>query len=102
MRGLWTMWRREVGAFFLSPVAYVVLSFFLVIMGFSLWWTVGLLSKGLLQGTSQATMLNDLFSGFFFWLGNLIVVPLITMRARDGCGQACYFPTVLDPYSNHT
>jgi len=81
MKGLLTMWKREVNGFFLSPVAYIVTCFFLVIMGFALWWTVGLLSKGALTGITQATMLNDLFSGFFFWLGNLIVVPLITMRS---------------------
>jgi len=72
-----TLWRKELGAYFLSPIAYVVTIFFLVITGFSFW----LLATVLAEGPGGVTVLQALFDSLFFWIGLLIVVPVITMRA---------------------
>jgi len=76
MRTFLTIWKREVDSFFLSPVAYTVMVFFLLILGFGFWFEANLMSTGY----NGITVLKEIFGGFFFWLANLIVVPLITMR----------------------
>lgn len=76
MRGFLTLWRREIAAYFLSPIAYVMMIFFLVVMGFSFW----LLADLLVQGEVGTTVMKELFGSIFFWIAMLIVVPVLTMR----------------------
>jgi ABC-2 type transport system permease protein len=76
MRSFLTLWRRELAAYFLSPIAYVMMIFFLVVMGFSFW----LLASVLAQGPAGVTIMKELFSSIFFWIAMLIVVPVLTMR----------------------
>ncbi len=76
MRSFFTLWRRELAAYFLSPIAYVMMIFFLVVTGFSFW----LLTSVLVQGSAGATIMKELFSSIFFWIAMLIVVPVLTMR----------------------
>ncbi|HBA84618.1 MAG TPA: hypothetical protein DCZ95_11030 [Verrucomicrobia bacterium] len=76
MRCFLPLWRRELAAYFLSPIAYVVTIFFLVVMGFSFW----LLASILVQGEGGVTVMKELFGSVFFWLALLVVVPLLTMR----------------------
>ena len=76
MNAFLTLWRKEVGSYFLSPIAYVVTIFFLVVMGFSFW----MMASALVQGPTGVTVMNELFASFFFWLTLLIVVPVLTMR----------------------
>lgn len=76
MRTFLVLWRRELAAYFLSPIAYVVALFFLVIMGFSFWFLVAVL----VQGEAGVTVMNELFGSIFFWLATLTVTPLLTMR----------------------
>jgi ABC-2 type transport system permease protein len=76
MRGFLTLWRKELAAYFFSPIAYVMMIFFLVVTGFSFW----LLASVLAQGPSGATIMKELFSSIFFWIAMLIVVPVLTMR----------------------
>ena len=76
MRAFFTMWRRELNGYFLSPIAYVVTIFFLVVMGFSFWMLASVLS----HGSAGVTVMNELFGSFFFWLTMLTVAPLLTMR----------------------
>ena len=40
MRSFFTLWRREFSAIFLSPIAYVMLMFFLLVTGFGFYWLV--------------------------------------------------------------
>ena len=63
-------------AYFLSPLAYVVMIFFLVIMGYSFWFLASLLAGG----QANVSVMNELFGSFFFWLPMLIVSPVLTMR----------------------
>lgn len=70
--------QRELQAYFLSPLAYVVLTVFLLINGFVFWLIVSFLSDP--RAAFGAPL--ELFFGqtFFFWLVLLFVVPVLTMR----------------------
>ncbi len=46
MRTFLTLWRKELGSYFLSPIAYVTIIFFLVVMGFSFWILASVLVSG--------------------------------------------------------
>ncbi len=76
MRAFFTLWRRELGAFFLSPIAYVMAIFFLVVMGFSFWFLARVFTLGLVG----VPVMSQLFGSLFFWIPFLIVVPVLTMR----------------------
>lgn len=77
MRSFTVLWRRELGAYFLSPIAYVTMMFFLVVMGFSFWF----LARVLADGAAGVSIMKILFGeSIFFWISLLVVVPLITMR----------------------
>jgi len=69
-----TLLRRELNAYFASVLGYVVLMFFLVVMGV----TFGVVVRYLNSGPTQFTAMKILFS--MFWLPSLVVVPMITMR----------------------
>jgi len=66
--------RRELNAYFASVLGYVVLMFFLVVMGVTFGVIVGYLSRA----PTQFTAMKIMFS--MFWLPSLVVVPMITMR----------------------
>ncbi len=74
MRNVPTLLRRELGAYFASVVGYVVIMFFLLVMGIFFALVVSYLSR---QPT-QMTAMKLVFS--MFWLPGLVVVPAITMR----------------------
>ncbi len=74
MRNVPTLLRREMGSYFASVIGYVIMMFFLLVMGVSFAVVVGYLNRG----PTQLTPMQFLFS--MFWLPSLIVVPVITMR----------------------
>jgi len=76
MKRILAIWTRELASYFLAPMAYVVMIFFLVVMGFSFW----LLASVLSQGVRGGPVMNELFASIFFWLTILITIPVITMR----------------------
>lgn len=76
MRPFLLIWRREVQAFFLSPLAYAVGIFFLLVMGYSFWLMTSLLS----EGPAGISAVGELFGSFLFWMPMLVVPPLLTMR----------------------
>ena len=76
MKTFLILWRKELAAYFLSPIAYVVMIFFLIVMGFSFW----LLASVLAQGAAGLSVMSELFGSIFFWITLLVVVPVITMR----------------------
>ena len=57
MKRFLILWRKEVATYFLSPIGYIVMIFFLVVMGFSFWLLVNVLS----QGTEGGAVMNELF-----------------------------------------
>ncbi|QHI68211.1 ABC transporter permease [Tichowtungia aerotolerans] len=72
MRSFLTLWRREFSALFLSPIAYVMLMFFLLVTGCGFYW---LIKENLeLLHSIQGLMV-------VIWACMLIVIPILTMRS---------------------
>lgn len=70
--------RRELAAYFLSPVSYLVLTLFLVVEGYSFWLFTELLSG---RDTPHGAVLQYFFGGtFLYWLFVMFLVSVITMR----------------------
>jgi ABC-type transport system involved in multi-copper enzyme maturation permease subunit len=91
--------RREFSAYFLSPVAYVVLVVFLAVLGCRFYLTLDQLTATGPRGTEypmqfmfnllsaegesitfSRSRLPELLSGVAFWLVYLLIPPLLTMR----------------------
>ena len=66
---------RELESLFFSPLAYIVLTVFLVLSGVSFW--AALVAGG---GIVTDTIAYFLGNGPFFWICLLLVPPLVTMR----------------------
>jgi len=77
MKPLLTLWRREVADYLVSPVAYILGTVFLVVMGVGFWF---LANVRLTSGASVYDLLQGLYGGVA-WLAMLMVVPLLSMRA---------------------
>lgn len=71
MRCFFALWRREFAAMFLSPIAYVMLMFFLLVTGCSFYWIV-----------KENQELNSAIQGLMIviWGCMLVVIPVLTMR----------------------
>ena len=71
MRCFFSLWRREFAAIFLSPIAYVMLMFFLLVTGFGFYWLV-----------EENLHLNRGIQGLMIviWASMLVVIPMLTMR----------------------
>ncbi|MBW7907769.1 MAG: ABC transporter permease [Kiritimatiellae bacterium] len=76
MSAFLTLWRKELTTYFLSPIAYIVMIFFLVVMGA----IFSLLVSVLAEGPAGVTVMNLLFGSPFFWMTMLVLIPLLTMR----------------------
>jgi ABC-2 type transport system permease protein len=87
MRNIWIIWRKELNSYFVSPIAYLLLTMFAVIFGFFFWNALGyFVLMGMeeqMRGQAMPMNLNEqiirpLLSnasviGLFF-------IPMITMR----------------------
>ncbi|MDP9291827.1 MAG: hypothetical protein M3O82_05630, partial [Verrucomicrobiota bacterium] len=76
MRKFFILLEREVRSYFYSPIAYVVLCFFLLLTGFNFYAGVSLLNRG----PSAVTVVEAFFNTVLFWFGFVLIFPLITMR----------------------
>lgn len=78
MNGFRATLARELRAYFLSPLAWVISTLFLIVNGFVFWLLVTYLNNP--QAPIGAPL--ELFFGqtVFFWLVLLIVAPVLTMR----------------------
>ena len=77
MTKFFTLLGREVKSFFYSPIAYVVMCFFLFLTGFAFYIGVSLLNRG----PSDVTVVQAFFNTILFWIAYLLIFPLITMRS---------------------
>ena len=77
MRVFLTLWRREVTAYFVSPAAYLLMFFFLILMGLSFGALLNVLEQGPPSSGIMSLLLGE---SLYFWLAVLMVVPVITMR----------------------
>jgi ABC-type transport system involved in multi-copper enzyme maturation permease subunit len=73
-----SLFRRELSAYFLSPIAYVVLVVFLLMTGLLFNQTLDLLTAGGAKGVEYP--LQKLLGDQTFWLVFLFIPPLLTMR----------------------
>jgi ABC-2 type transport system permease protein len=71
MRSFFTLWRRELAAMFLSPIAYVMLMFFLLVTGCGFYWLVR---------ENQEVMHSIQGLMVVIWACMLITIPVLTMR----------------------
>ena len=71
-----TLLSREVKSTFYSPIAYVVLCFFLALTGLCFYSGVSFLARG----TTEMTAVEAFFDSVPFWIGFILIFPPITMR----------------------
>ncbi|HEU6447121.1 MAG TPA: ABC transporter permease [Verrucomicrobiae bacterium] len=76
MRIFWTLFRRELAAFFLSVAGYIIIAgaTFLTAEGFVV------LINGIGNDPSPSPITEMFYSTFYFWLVILLATPVITMR----------------------
>ncbi|MGE0787536.1 MAG: Gldg family protein [Sandaracinaceae bacterium] len=77
----WPVLSREVYAFFVSPMAYVLLTVWLLYSGFSFWMLSSYYASQPLGAGAQDSPLTAFFGQTtLFYLPMLVFVPLVTMR----------------------
>src|SRR5437764_5175858 len=76
MRKFVVLLGREVRGYFYSPVAYIVLIFFLLITGVDFYFQISFMNQRQVQYTVQEAFFNSVF----FWFAFVLIFPLITMR----------------------
>ena len=77
MRTFFVLLSREVRSLFYTPIAYVVLVFFLALMGFNFQGAVTFVN----QGPTETTLVEVTFYNLIFWFVYPLIFPLITMRS---------------------
>ncbi|HEV3257787.1 MAG TPA: ABC transporter permease [Gemmataceae bacterium] len=73
-----SLFRREFSAYFLSPIAYVVLAVFLAVTGHLFYLTLEQLTATGPEGTEF--LMRSMLGDERFWLVFLFIPPLLTMR----------------------
>src|SRR5499427_2588008 len=76
MRKFYALLLREVRGYFHSPIAYIVLVFFLIVSGIDFYFQVSFMNQRPVQYTVQEAFFNSVF----FWFAFVLLFPLITMR----------------------
>ncbi len=74
----WTLYRREAGSYFVSPIAYVV--FFATALGVGAYFNF-IFNYFNDYGIRQLTVLQASVNTFFFWLTLMVQIPVLTMRS---------------------
>ena len=74
LRTTYEVFRRELASLFVSPIAYLVLFFFLLINGVTFWFYIQV------SGGNLEVLLNSQYSSITFWFLSLLIPPLLTMR----------------------
>src|SRR5947208_7548356 len=76
MRKFYTLLSREVSSYFYSPIAYIVLVFFLFVSGADFYFQISFMNQRPIQYSVQEAFFNSIF----FWFAFVLLFPLITMR----------------------
>ncbi|MGB5704486.1 MAG: ABC transporter permease subunit [Polyangiales bacterium] len=88
MKSAWVVMRRELGSFFVSPLAYVVLTAWLVWNGVVFWVLTEFYARNAVA-SGAASPLSAFFGGSsLFFIPLLVFVPVLTMRLIAGERQA--------------
>ncbi len=88
MKSAWVVLKRELGSFFVSPLAYVVLTSWLVWNGVVFWLLTEFYARNAVSSGASSPL-----SGFFggsalFFIPLLVFVPVLTMRLVAGEKQS--------------
>src|SRR5438034_8926987 len=75
MRKFYALLSREVRSYFHSPIAYIVLIFFLLISGVDFYFQISFMNQRQVQYTVQYAFFNSVF----FWFAFVLIFSLITM-----------------------
>ena len=76
MRKFYTLLSREVRSYFYSPIAYIVLLFFLLVSGVEFYFQLSYMNQRPVPYSVQEAFFNSVF----FWFAFVLIFPLITMR----------------------
>jgi ABC-2 type transport system permease protein len=76
MRKFYTLLTREVRSYFYSPIAYIVLVFFLFLSGADFYFQLSFMNQKAVAYSVQEAFFNSVF----FWFAFVLIFPLITMR----------------------
>lgn len=76
MRPFAILFFKELRSFFLSPMAYVVMALFTFLNG----WLFVSMVRAMQVQASPRSLVHNLLSSGWFWMGYLILFPLLTMR----------------------
>ena len=76
MRKFYILLAREVRSYFYSPIAYVVLVFFLLLSGVDFYFQLSFMNGKPVGYSVQEAFFNSIF----FWFAFVLIFPLITMR----------------------
>src|SRR3954470_11941991 len=76
MRKFYTLLKREIRSYFYSPIAYIVLVFFLLVSGFDFYLQLSFMNGRPVGYSVQEAFFNSVF----FWFAFVLIFPLITMR----------------------
>jgi ABC-2 type transport system permease protein len=77
MRKFYALLLREVRSYFHSPIAYIVLVFFLLVTGVDFYFQVSFMNQRPIGYSVQEAFFNSVF----FWFAFVLIFPLITMRS---------------------
>ena len=76
MRTWLIIFLKELRYFFLSPLAFIVMALFTFLNG----WLFATMVKAMSLKTMPYSLVYNLFTSSWFWMGAFILFPLITMR----------------------
>src|ERR1700681_2186788 len=76
MRKFYTLLSREIRSYFYSPIAYIVLVFFLFVSGADFYFQLSYMNQRPMSFSVQEAFFNSVF----FWFAFVLIFPLITMR----------------------
>lgn len=76
MRTFFILFIKELRSFLLSPLAYVLIALFTLLNG----WIFVSVVKAMQMQISSQSLIHNLFSSGWFWMGFFILFPLLTMR----------------------
>ena len=72
----YTLLSREIRSYFFSPIAYIVLVFFLFVSGVDFYFQISFMNQRAVPYSVQEAFFNSVF----FWFAFVLIFPLITMR----------------------
>src|ERR1700759_1780729 len=76
MRKFSVLLMREIRSYFYSPIAYIVLVFFLLVTGVDFYFQISFMNQRSVGYSVQEAFFNSVF----FWFAFVLIFPLITMR----------------------